>query len=131
MEPAEAKQFIRNMFSAVIEDMDATEEIYANYFSAQYVQYVDRKRLDYRGFVTHMRNQKAAMASVKVSFKRIIAEVNEVCTIHLIDGVKKEGGIVRGQVNAYFQIENNKIILCDELTFLTHGEESDRGLGSR
>lgn len=35
------------------------------------------------------------------------------------------------QVNALMQIEDGKIVLCDELTHIIHGDASDKDLGSR
>lgn len=131
MTPAEMKQFIRDAFANVIEDVNASEETYAKYFSKHYVQYVDGKQLDYDDFVAHMKAQKAVMQSLKITFKHIIVEGDKLATVHIADGVKKDGGLVQAQINALFQIEDKKIILCDELTMLMKETKADRDLGSR
>ncbi len=125
------KQFIRNVFSNVVENMHATEATYATYFSKTYVQYVDGEKLNYADFVAHMKAQKNVMQSVKITVKHIVVEGDKVATIHVIDGVKKNKTRVKAQVNALFQIKDGKIILCDELTHLIAGEKSDKDLGSR
>ena len=127
----EAKKFVQEVFNHTIEDMNATEETYAKYFSKDYVQYVDGKTLKYYDFIAHMKAQKNVMKSAKVTFKYMIAEGDTVATVHLVNGIKKDGGIIEVQVNALFLIKDKKIVLCDELTHLIKGEKSDRDLGSR
>ena len=131
MTPDETKEFVKEVFSNTIENMDATEETYAKYFSKDYVQYVDGKTLTYDDFIAHMKEQKNIMKSAKVTFRHMIVEGDTVATVHLIDGIKKDGGIIEAQVNALLQIKDKKIVLCDELTHLIKGKKSDRDLGSR
>lgn len=131
MSPDEAKKFIKEVFINLIENRDANEETYAKYFSTEYIQYVDGKILDYDHFVTHMKALSSIIKSAKVTFKHIIAESDKVATIHRVNAIKHDGSHVEVQVNAFFQIKNNKIIFCDELTYLIQGEKSDRDLGSR
>ncbi len=127
----ETKIFVKEIFKNTIENMDATEETYAQYFSQDYIQHVDGKTLNYTDFVAHMKAQKNVIKSAKVTFKHIITEGDTVATVHIVNGIKKDGGIIEAQVNALFKIKNKKIILCDELTHLIKGEKSDSDLGSR
>lgn len=127
----ETKIFVQEVFSNTIENMDATEETYAKYFSKDYVQYVDGKTLRYNDFVAHMKTQKSILKLAKVTFKYMLVEGDTVATIHFVHGLKKDGGIIEAQVNALFRIKDKKIVLCDELTHLIKGEKSDRDLGSR
>ncbi len=60
-----------------------------------------------------------------------MAENDKVCTVHVAQGIKDDGNLVRTQVNALFQIKQQKIILCNELTHLITGQESDSDLGLR
>lgn len=127
----ETKTFIKEVFTNTIENMHTKEETYASYFSEDYVQYVDGKILKYNDFIAHMKAQKNVMKSIKVTFKYIVVEGATVATVHLIDGIKKDGGVIQVQVNALFQIKDKKMISCDELTYLIKGEKSDKDLGSR
>jgi ketosteroid isomerase-like protein len=131
MTPNETKQFVKEIFKNTIENMDATEETYAKYFSKDYVQYVDGKTLKYNDFIAHINALKNVLKSAKITFKHMIVEEDTVATVHLVDAVKKDGGIIEAQVNALFRIKDKKVILCDELTHLIKGEKSDRDLGSR
>lgn len=131
MTPNEIKKFIQEAFLNVIEDMNATEETYTKYFSKDYIQYVDGKKLTYADFVAHMKAQKSVMKSAKITFKHMLVEGDKIATVHLVYGIKKDGSVIEAQVNALFQIKNSKIVLCDELTHLIKGEKSDKDLGSR
>lgn len=131
MTPTETKAFIKEAFSEVFENMNSTEKMYAKYFSPNYVQYVDGKRLNYHDFVDHMKALKSTLKSAKITFKYMVVEGDKIATVHMAEGIKKDGKFVESQVNALFQIKNRKIVLCDELTHLIKGDEADRNLGSR
>lgn len=125
------KQFVKNALIDIVEDMSATEETFAKYFSPDYIQLVDGKTFDYSTLVKHMKTQKAVLQSAKITFKYLIAEGNKVSSVHIVDAIKKDGSSIKAQVNALIIIENNKIILCDELTYLIKGSKADQDLGSR
>lgn len=131
MSPDEIKMFIKEVFINLIENRDADEETYARYFSKDYIQYVDGKILDYDHFVRHMKALADTIKSAQVTFKHIIAEGDKVATIHRVNAVKHDDSQIEVQVNALFQIKDNRIILCDELTYLIQGEKSDKDLASR
>jgi predicted SnoaL-like aldol condensation-catalyzing enzyme len=131
MTPDEMKQLIHTVFSKVIEDIHAKEAVYEQYFSKEYIQHVDGKTLNYADFVSHMTVQKSVMRTIQITFKHLLVDGDKIATVHLVDGVKKNGGSIKAQVNAVFQIKNRKIVLCDELTRLIEGAPSDRDLGSR
>lgn len=131
MTPEQSKAFIKKMFTDVFVNMNSDEAVYSKYFSENYVQYVDGKKLNYPEFKEHMSALKSALKSGNITFKYMLAEVNKVATIHIASGVKKNGQNISIQVNALFLIENEKITLCDELTHLIEGDEADRDIGSR
>ena len=130
MLPSEIKDFVKNALVDVVEDMATTEETYARYFSKKYIQYVDGKTLDYYKLISHMKAQKSILRSAKITFKHLIAEGNKVSSTHVVDAVKKNGGVIKAQVNALIELKDDKIILCDELTFLIEGSKGDEGIGS-
>ena len=66
MTPTEEKQFIKDAFANVFENMNATKEEYSKYFSKNYVQYVDGKKLNYTDFVEHVQALKSEMKSIKI-----------------------------------------------------------------
>lgn len=127
----ENKQFVKKVFANAIENLHANEEMYAKYFSKNYIQYTDGKTLNYSDFVAHLKAKKAAIKSEHVTFKYMVAEGDKVATIHEYDAIKKDGGRIKVEFHAMFQIKDNKIILCHELTRLIEGEKSDADIGSR
>lgn len=129
--PKDPKNVVRAFFANVIEDTLAGPETIAKFVSRDYVQHVDGVTLDYKGFVDHMAAQKKVMKSMRIDIKHIIAEGDEVATLHHLHGVKRDGGIIEGQVNSYMQVRDGKIVLIDETTRLARGTEQDRDLGSR
>ncbi|MCP4473361.1 MAG: ester cyclase [Gammaproteobacteria bacterium] len=127
----ENKEIIKNAFQDVLIDINTTEQSIKQYFSEDYIQYVNGKKLTFNEFVKHVFKLKSILSSIEIEFKYIVAENDKVCTVHVAQGIKNNGNLVRTQVNALFQIKKQKIILCDELTHLMTGQESDKDLGSR
>lgn len=124
------KEFINKVLKNVVEDMEADEEIISRYFSPSYVQYVDGRMLNYSDFVKYMQLQKTSLASASILIDHCIVDGNSICTVHRINALKKTGENIAVKVISYFEIENGKIILCDELTYLLKGEENDQQIGS-
>tara|TARA_R110000868_G_scaffold248315_14_gene504851 strand:- start:1938 stop:2336 length:399 start_codon:yes stop_codon:yes gene_type:complete len=131
MTQTDNKQFIKQVFKDTFENMDASEENYSHYFAKEYVQHVDGKTLNYTEFLAHMKALKQAMKTIAIDFKIILADGDKVATVHKVHGIKRDGGTIHAQVNAIFQIKDNQIILCDELTHLIQGNSDDKDLGSR
>lgn len=124
------KDFIEKVLKDVVVDMDASEEIISNYFSTSYIQHVDGHTLNYSDFVQHMKLQKTILESASVSIDHCAVDGNSICTVHRVNALKKNGENIAVKVIAYYEIENGKIILCDELTHLLKGEENDQHIGS-
>lgn len=124
------KDFIRKVFTDVIESARADEEVISTYFSPSYIQYVDGHALTYADFIQHMTVQKRSIKSAKVIVDHCIVEGNKICTVHRVDLIKKDGTNVLAKVVAYFELENGKIVLCDELTHILKGGKEDQNMGS-
>jgi len=123
------KAFIHKVLKEIVESAEADERIIAQYFSPRYVQHVNGYVLDYKDFVKHMQEQKKVLESAKVTIERCVAEGDAICTVHVVDAVKKGGTRLSVKVIAFFKIEDGKIVLCDELTHLISGKEEDRDIG--
>lgn len=124
------KAFINQLFKDVIEDLSANEKTISKYFSPSYIQHVDGHTLNYQDFLQHMIMQKSILTFVKVSIERCIVEGNKICTQHTVNAIKKNGDSIAVKVISYFEIENGKIVLCDELTHLLRGVDEDKSIGS-
>ena len=124
------RHYIKRVFEDVIEDIHADETVISQYFSPLYMQYADGHVLNYDEFIQHMLVQKRLLETVKVTIERCIVEKNKICTIHRVDAVKKNGNSLAVRVIAYFEVEEGKITLCDELTYLLKGEGADKNIGT-
>ena len=103
--------------------------LFEHFFSREYTQYVDGKILDYTGLLEHAKTLKSRVKNIKVSYEHLIEEGNKVCSVHIVEAIR-DNQPVKMKIIALFAFENDKIILCDELTYMLLGDESDRDLGS-
>jgi hypothetical protein len=129
--PTAAKDLIREAFAQIIESPNPDITTYRKYFSPDYQQRVDGKVLNFAGFIRHMNAQKKVLKRVRVTFRHLVAENNKVASLHIVDAEKFDGSTIQAQVNAIFEIEDGKVVLCDELTRLLKGSREDEDLGSR
>jgi len=67
---------------------------------------------------------------LELNFEQLFAEGNDVCSVHWVNVAKKDGSVAQLKVIAHFKLQDDKIILCDELTRLISGGEEDAKLGS-
>lgn len=131
MPPEENKAVLRSMFEQVLEAPELDEEAVARHLAPEYQQHVAETTLDYQGFLEHMRAQKEPLAETKISIQHLVAEGEEVCSVHHVTATKNDGGVVRGQVIAHWTFKDGLITKNTELTHMTAGSPEDRDLGSR
>lgn len=122
--------WIEQVLKDVVEDMQADEHVFSQYFSPSFIQHVDGQTSNYQGFVQHMLKQKSILKSAKLTVLHTLTEGNKICTVHKVDAVKKDEKKISVKVIAYYELEDGKIVKCDELTYLLTGDEQDRNLGS-
>lgn len=125
------KERIQVLFSEVFESKTFDLTVLQKHFSPQYQQHVDGQVLDFEKFAAHIKALKEAVKSTKFHFEHILEEGHCVSTVHHVNAVKKDGSSVKGDVMAYFEFQNDQLILCKELTRITQGSEEDADLGSR
>lgn len=130
LEAKALKKVIEASFKSAT-DMNAADDSYALHHSKDYVQHVDGKVLNYEEYVTHKKAIKKTIKSLKVVFHDMLFEGNKVVTRHTAYAVKNDDKEIEVQVIAIFEIKGDKIIACDELTFMQKGERPDRDFGSR
>jgi predicted SnoaL-like aldol condensation-catalyzing enzyme len=125
------KSLVERAFKEVIASDAFDENVIASYFSPRYVQKTDGRTLDFAGFVAHVRGLKRTLKNVKITFERMVAEGANVVSIHRAEAEKIAGGSISVRVFALFIIDDEKIVLCDELTHLEQGGTEDHDLASR
>ena len=123
------KHIIKKSFNDLLESPGFHPSLFERYFSKDYIQHVDGKTLNYHGLLEHAKTLKAKVKNIKISFEHLIEEKNKVCSIHIVEATRDDSPI-KMKVIALFEFKNDKIILCDELTYMLIGDEKDRDLGS-
>lgn len=106
-------------------------QIINQYFSTEYKQTVNGKELAYPAFMKHIQHLQQVLQSVTLNIMAIAQNDNIVFTHHQVLAIKKDGSQVHTQVIAQFTLYDDKIIQCDELTYLLSGTQQDEDLGSR
>jgi len=122
--------FIKALFRDVIENKNYDETLIDKYFSEDYVQSVDNQTLGFETFKKHLQKLKDKIQQVDVQFSNIASNETSIFTKHYVKSILKNGEMVKHKVFAEFQIENGKVIQCDELTLLIEGNKSESNLGS-
>ncbi len=126
----DTKELIKAVFKLVFEEKVTDEETLSQYFSPSYVQTVNNETLDFEAFVKHIAHLQAKISACTITFKRLVAEDNVVFSNHMVDSTLQNGDHVRHHVIAEFEIQDGKIVKCDELTCLLEGHATYRDLGS-
>ncbi len=130
MTEAEARAYLGRVFAALFDPAVPAETV-GEFFTPDYVQIADGKRLDHAGFVAHARALKGVLAGGSAVLEKVVASGDTVATLHRVEARKKSGETVRAQVHAFFEFANGRIRRTDELTHLIEGVAADRDLGSR
>ena len=123
-------ELFKKIMADIIESSEAGEAIISKYFSKNYSQQVDGKKIDYHGFVRHMAAQKQLIKSAKVEFIQVIAQDNIISTIHEVTVTKRNGSQSLIKVIGHMIFEADKTTEVDELTHVIHGNDEDKNLGS-
>nr|WP_315035427.1 nuclear transport factor 2 family protein [uncultured Chryseobacterium sp.] len=124
------KNFIREVFSQVLENPVFDEVTIEKYFSKDYVQFVDHSQLNYDEFVLHIKKLKEKVSEQKIEILRYAINGDIIFTHHVAESLLKDGSRVKHKVIAQFTIQNDKIVQCDELTLLLEGSHTEKNLGS-
>lgn len=125
------KKIVQDFLTDLIQSEAMDEERLEMYLHSDFIQHVDGKTLSRDDCIAHAKAVKSSVHSGKITFEHVICEGNKVCTVHIAQGTTNHGNLVKFKVIAYFELEDNKIRLFDELTRMINGSESDRDLTSR
>ena len=94
MTTEEARRFLQSVFDRLFDPAASAEDVGA-FFSPDYVQDVDGRRLDRGEFLNHVRVLKSTLDSATVTFKEIAADGATIADIHVVEARKKNGDRVR------------------------------------
>src|SRR5262245_41298082 len=97
MTTEEARRFLQSVFDRLFDPAASAEDVGA-FFSPDYVQDVDGRRLERGEFLNHVRVLKSTLDSATVTFKEIAADGATIADIHVVEARKKNGDRVRVKV---------------------------------
>jgi hypothetical protein len=125
----EAKQLVKDAVVYALENKDPNMD-YGKYVSRDFINKVDDKTFNFDQWVTHQKNIKTLVQSMKPTFVTLVAENNIVAVTYFIHLIKKDGSELDVKDMGFFVIKNHKIIYVEELTRLINGAEKDKNIGS-
>ena len=126
----QARALIENALASLLDPRQDAESL-SRFFAADYVQDVDGKRLDFRGFIDHARTLKTSLRSARATIENFVVDGMTIADIHVVEGEKTNGDTIRAKVIAFYAVRDGKIVRVEELTHLLQGSDEDRDMGSR
>lgn len=115
------------MLHQIIESKVYDEDVIESYFSPHYVQVVNATALDFEGFKKHIQKLKEVVQTVRLEILQTGIGENCVFTNHRVQVVLHDQSSHTYKVMAVFTFEEEKIIHCEELTYLVEGEGENLG----
>jgi hypothetical protein len=127
--PEDSKQFVKTAVIYALETRDPNMD-YSKYVSKNFINHVDSNTFDFKQWVTHQKNIKSLIKSIKPDFKYMVSDGTNVAAVYFIHLIKNDGSELDVKDIAYFRIKDHKIIYVDELTHLITGNQADKNIGS-
>ncbi|WP_114088202.1 hypothetical protein, partial [Thalassospira profundimaris] len=90
MTPQNAQNLLTTLFETLMDQSVPTTKL-AAFFTPDYVQIVDGKRLDLNGFLSHAAILRDTLVKTDIRFENIITGGNTIADIHFVHAQKKNG----------------------------------------
>lgn len=129
MTPDQSKQFVKDAVIYALTNKDPNMD-YGKYVAKDFINPIDGNVFNYEQWVTHQKHIKTMVKSMTPNFDLMVAEGNNVAAIYHIDIVKNDGSKLVVKDMAFFKIDHDKVVYCEELTRLIKGDETDKNIGS-
>ena len=100
----------------------------AQVMTADYIQHTDGKRLDYKGFVAHLKHVRNAVREVRFEVLDACCTGNLLADRHIAEVHHHDGHISRIEVSMFTRLANDRITRIDETTRSLDGNNADREL---
>jgi len=124
------ENIVKGMLKDIIENPVYDEKLIHRYFAEEYQQTVDHTHLNLDQFKQHIQKLKSLIDEVKVEVLNYAVKDDTVFTKHLVSYLLKDGSKHTHKVFAEFIIHEEKVVSCEELTFLVEGSDTGKDLGS-
>ncbi|HEV2613960.1 MAG TPA: hypothetical protein VGV92_04550 [Gammaproteobacteria bacterium] len=129
MDATQSKQFVKDAVVYALENKDPNMD-YGKYVSHDFVNPIDGKVFNYQQWVTHQKHIKAMVKSMTPKFDWMVADGDNVATIFYITIIKNNGEKLVVKDLAFFKINHDKVVYCEELTRLIKGNVKNKNIGS-
>ena len=96
-----------------------------HYFHPNYTQCINGVEMGFDYYISHVEEQKKNMKIIKIEYKHIVEDGNEVFALYYPRGTNNEGLLVEAEVIAYFQFEQQKLKRTHGQVRLIEGSLSD------
>lgn len=121
--------FMENMYRDILENLKV--EKIPDYFSPNYVQTTGGENIDYQGFVDQIKDLKQHVESIQVlPLEETVCEGNRMALRYLRRVTKKNGLLSNVAVLGIFEIQDDKLVRCWELSKVILGEKEDKALNA-
>lgn len=101
------------------------------WFTPDYCQEVNGKRLDYPAFHQHIATLRRHLAGASIEFVATLAQGERVHSTHVVRATRQDGGTLVCKVSGLFTFRGDRICHTDEVTCLLAGSKEDADIGSR
>lgn len=125
------EELVKAYLAEIIEVNDFNENKIRSFLDNDFIQYVNGQKLDLEQCIKHVKVVKSQVTDGKLTFEKLFSDANKVCTVHVAEGKKIDGSVVKFKVIGCLEIKDSKIIIFDELTHLLVGNATDSDMTSR
>jgi hypothetical protein len=99
--------------------------VITHYFHPHYTQCINGVEMNFDDYIPHVKEQKQNMKIIKIDYKHIVGDGNEVFALYYPKGTNNEGLLVEAEVIAYFKFEEQKLKRIHGQVRLIEGSFSD------
>ncbi|KXV32665.1 hypothetical protein AD940_16740 [Gluconobacter thailandicus] len=128
--PAQSpEQIIRQMFE-VFTDFSSDPATLTEFMTPDYRQFVDGREMTLAEFLEHAVALRNALQRLEIDIQQIVCQGNQAATVHIARATRLSGEKSQIKVIAFYQFNNGRLCLVDELTHVLSGQDDDKALGS-
>ncbi|MEY8673814.1 nuclear transport factor 2-like protein [Francisella philomiragia] len=126
------KSLLKSLFENIYNPDIDPEKFIQKFVRLDYKQVVDGHKIDYDGFIEHIKKQREVVESVRFEFIYLVEEGDMVASLHRVyANMKLDNRKLIAEVHAFFKFDEDMLFSCDERTRIIQGKPEDEDLGRR
>ncbi|MEY8767491.1 nuclear transport factor 2 family protein [Francisella philomiragia] len=126
------KSLLKSLFENIYNPDIDPEKFIQKFVRLDYKQVVDGHKIDYDGFIEHIKKQREVVESVRFEFIYLVEEGNMVASLYrAYANMKLDNRKLIAEVHALFKFDEHMLVSCDERTRIIQGKPEDEDLGRR